>query len=196
MSLTKILRHPRLLPPFLLAAAFLLMGNAVYIHAKAQLAQVLIARAWNRSLESPDEVFKPWGWADTAPVLVLQWEDAEAQTNNLYVLNAANGSALAFAPGLLSETSESAGVLKVIAGHRDTHFAFLEQVQAGDTFKVQDKSGQWKAYIVAETTIADATNSSLYVDTSVDALVLITCYPFHAINPGGPLRYLVKAYPA
>jgi sortase A len=185
-----------LLPPFLLAAAFLLIGNALYIHAKAQLAQVLIARAWNRSLESPDQVFKPWRWADKSPVLLLQWQGANAGTNDLYVLDGANGSALAFAPGLLSETAESSFGLKVIAGHRDTHFAFLEHLKAGDMFKVQDKSGQWREYIVAQISIADTTNSSLYVDPSVDALLLITCYPFHAVDPGGPLRYLVKAYPA
>jgi sortase A len=195
MSTIRFLNYPRLLPPFLLAAAFLLVGNALYIHAKALLAQVLIARAWDRSLASPDEVFKPWRWADTSPVLLLQWQDADARTNELYVLDGANGSVLAFAPGLLSEMSKNRFGLKVIAGHRDTHFAFLEHVKAGDMVKVQDKSGQWREYVVSETTIADTTNSSLYVDPSVDALLLITCYPFHAVNPGGPLRYLVKAYP-
>ena len=195
MAITKILRSPRLLPPLLLAAAFLLIGNGLYIHAKAQLAQVLIAHAWNRSLESPDEVFKPWRWADTTPMLVLQWQSADAQTHDLFVLDGANGSALAFAPGLLSGTFAGEAVLKVIAGHRDTHFAFLEHVKPGDTFRVQEKSGRWREYVVAETTVADASQSSLYVDTSIDALLLITCYPFHAIDPGGPLRYLVKAYP-
>lgn len=196
MATTKTLWCPRLLPPMLLAAAFLFICNALYIHAKAQLAQVLIARAWQRSLEAPHETFKPWRWADTSPVLLLRWQDLDARNNDLYVLDGANGSALAFAPGLLSETFHNGDGLKVIAGHRDTHFAFLEHLHAGDTLGVQDKSGQWRNYLVAETSIVDTTNSSLYVNPSVDALLLITCYPFHALDPGGPLRYLVKAYPA
>jgi sortase A len=195
MTIATIFRRSGLLPALLLAAAFLLVGNALYIHLKAQLAQLLIAQAWKHSLEAPDEVFKPWRWADTSPVLRLQWEDADARIDDLYVLDGAHGSALAFAPGLLNEIPESGAGPKVIAGHRDTHFAFLEHVQPGDTIRVQDKSGQWRVYVVAATSIADTTNSSMYVDTSVDALVLITCYPFHAVNPGGPFRYLVTAYP-
>jgi sortase A len=181
----------------LLAVAFLFIGEALYIHAKAQLAQVLIARAWQHSLASPTDVFKPWRWADTSPVLLLQWQaaDAHTDTDTLYVLDGANGSALAFGPGLLSENVGSGAGLKVIAGHRDTHFAFLEQVQIGDTFRLQNKAGTWREYAVTEASIVDTTNSSLFVDSSVDALLLITCYPFHALNPGGPLRYLVKAYP-
>jgi sortase (surface protein transpeptidase) len=27
----------------------------------------------------------------------------------------------------------------------------------------------------------------------VKQLTLITCYPFHAITPGGPMRYVVRA---
>lgn len=195
-SITQFFRRPELLAPLLLAAAFLFTGNALYIHAKAQLAQVLIARAWHHSLEAPDEVFKPWQWADTAPVLLLQWQDSDERTTDLYVLDGAHGSALAFGPGLLDTAMQSGIGLKVIAGHRDTHFAFLEHLQPGNELKLQDKTGQWRRYIVAETTIADVTTSALYVDMSVDALLLITCYPFHALSSGGPLRYLVKAYPA
>lgn len=189
-------RSSRLLPPLLVAAAFLFAGKALYIHAKAQLAQMLIAHAWQRSLEAPAELFKPWRWADTTPVLLLRWHDTAAYHHDLYVLDGANGSALAFAPGLLSAATQSGTGLKVIAGHRDTHFAFLENLQAGTILDVQDKSGQWRSYAVAETTIVDITNSPLSVDPAADALLLITCYPFHALDPGGPLRYLVTAYPA
>jgi sortase A len=30
-------------------------------------------------------------------------------------------------------------------------------------------------------------------DTLVPTLTLVTCYPFDAIDPGGPLRYVVVA---
>jgi sortase A len=114
----------------------------------------------------------------------------------LYVLAGADSSSLAFGPGLLSGPADSGSGLKVVAAHRDTHFAFLEQLQTGDTINLQDAGGKSQTYVVAETAVADTRTSSLYVDTSVDGLLLITCYPFHALNPGGPLRYLVKAYPA
>ena len=187
---------PDLLPPMLLAIALLFWGQAAWIYAKAQVAQVLIAHAWDRSLAAPEEHHKPWTWADTWPVLRLQWEGDNAKRENLYVLANADGSSLAFGPGLLSGPADSAAGLKVIAAHRDTHFAFLEQLQAGDKISVQDKAGEWRVYEVAEINIVDIRNSRLAVNPGIDALLLITCYPFNALNAGGPLRYLVQAFPA
>ena len=36
-------------------------------------------------------------------------------------------------------------------------------------------------------------SSNIPRDTAVPTLTLVTCYPFDAINPGGPLRYVVVA---
>ncbi|MES2623684.1 MAG: class GN sortase [Pseudomonadota bacterium] len=184
-----------LLPCVMLIAALLFWGQGLWIYAKAQFAQVLIADAWQRSLVQPDRIHKPWQWADTWPVLRLQWQRLDAASEDLYVLSGADGSALAFGPGLLSAESASSEGLKVIAAHRDTHFEFLQDVNTGDTLSLQDISGAWHDYRVDDITIVDSRDSPLIVNSSVDGLLLITCYPFHAVNPGGPLRYLVTAYP-
>jgi sortase A len=192
----KFLRHRELLSLLFLAVALSFWGQATWIHAKAQLAQALIARAWNLSLAVPHEQHKPWQWADTWPVLRLQWHGDDADSEDVYVLAAADGSSLAFGPGLLSGSAQTGAGLKVIAAHRDTHFAFLEQLQTGDTISLQDATGKSQTYVVAETRIVDTRTSPLFVDASVDGLLLITCYPFRALDTGGPLRYLVQAYPA
>ena len=41
-----------------------LFGNGVYLYAKARVAQLLLARAWSRTLHGEHDV-KPWSWADT-----------------------------------------------------------------------------------------------------------------------------------
>ncbi len=41
--------------------------------------------------------------------------------------------------------------------------------------------------------VADHRELRIPRDTTVPALTLVTCYPFDAINPGGPLRYVVVA---
>jgi hypothetical protein len=57
----------------LAAAALLLvlgvwqLGEGLYIQAKAQLAQILVRSAWERTLAGERQV-KPWPWADTWPV--------------------------------------------------------------------------------------------------------------------------------
>ena len=48
-------------------------------------------------------------------------------------------------------------------------------------------------YIVRELAVVDARRAVIRNDTDVDHLVLLTCYPFDAITPGGPLRYVVAA---
>ena len=41
--------------------------------------------------------------------------------------------------------------------------------------------------------MVDSRQTRLAHHDDVEALILTTCFPFDAILPGGPLRYLVKA---
>src|SRR5207247_3068371 len=56
----------------LAVAGLLLFGNGMLLYAKAQLAQVLLERAWARTLQGEQDV-KPWRWADTCPIARLQF---------------------------------------------------------------------------------------------------------------------------
>jgi sortase A len=46
---------------------------------------------------------------------------------------------------------------------------------------------------VRRTYVADFRALDIPRDTPIPTLTLVTCYPFDAINPGGPLRYVVVA---
>ncbi|MFP6625625.1 MAG: sortase, partial [Deltaproteobacteria bacterium] len=95
------------------------IGGAVYIHAKAELSQVLLKRAWARTLEY-GEPSRPWPWADTWPVARLR---VPRLGIDQVVLAGASGASLAFAPGHLSGTASPGETgSTVISGHRDTHF--------------------------------------------------------------------------
>jgi sortase A len=41
--------------------------------------------------------------------------------------------------------------------------------------------------------VVDSRRSSLLLDTEQSVLSLVTCYPFDAPEPGGPMRYVVTA---
>jgi sortase A len=170
------------------------LGHGVWIHAKARLAQQLLQRAWARTLAGESEV-KPWPWADTFPVARLR---VPAHGVDLVVLEGVSGRTLAFAPGHASGTARpGAPGLTVISGHRDTHFRFLERLRAGDEI-VLDTPGRAPAHFsVRQARVVDARTAVIARDTGdVPALVLLTCYPFDALSPGGPLRYIVAAGPA
>lgn len=170
-----------LVPLLLTGAALYFGGHAGYIYAKAMLAQVLIQRAWQESLATGRQV-KPWSWADTWPVARMVVPDLRV---NLYVLAGDNGSSLAFGPGRRPGTN-------MISGHRDTHFHFLQRLRPGQTIRLQERSGRWHRYRVTATTVV---NEAVELAPARDpfTLILVTCYPFNAIVPGGPLRYVVYA---
>ena len=174
-----------------LAGSLWQFGGAGYIHVKAVLAQTLLRDAWARTLVDTQPV-KPWPWADTWPVARLL---APRHAQDLIVLAGASGRTLAFAPGHLNGTAtpEQTG-RTIIAGHRDTHFAFLREIQPGDELRLQDHTGVTHRFMVSDTRVVDSQSTQLSLD-GVKELVLVTCYPFDALSAGGPLRFVVFARP-
>lgn len=176
------------MPYLLLAASIYFWGSAIWIHAKAQLAQQLIERSWEQTLQHGNTT-KPWAWADTRPVARLSFPN---HNTALYVLAGVNGSSLAFGPGMDLQSSQENFV---IHGHRDTHFALLQTLQPGEQVQLQLSSGDIKTFTIASTAVVDATKQQLLIDKNEALLQLVTCYPFNTITSGGPLRYVVLATP-
>jgi sortase A len=187
----RFLRHAAAALGILLVGAGLWqLGTAGTIHAKAWFAQVLLTRAWAATLAGAAAV-RPWPWADTHPVARLQ---VPALGVDQIVLADASGRTLAFGPGLLGGTAApgTAGHT-VLSGHRDTHFRFLENLVPGTALHLQRPDGAWRVYRVTGGEVIDARHARLARDDGVPILTLVTCYPFDALAPGGPLRYLVFA---
>ncbi|WP_101756900.1 class GN sortase [Oceanicoccus sp. KOV_DT_Chl] len=168
------------------------IADGLLIVMKAQLAQQLIGYAWEQSLRTGLNV-KPWPWADTWPVAKLQ---SEQLANDLYILKGAQGNALAFGPGWLDESVQpNQPGTKIVAAHRDTHFRFLHRLKNNDVLTLINKQGLSARYLVESTEVMDSVNEQLVVDKQLEQLLLITCYPFDAIEAGGPQRYIVRAMP-
>ena len=166
------------------------LGETAYIHAKAWLAQRLIAAAWDKSRESGVGV-KPWPWADTYPVARIE---APRQGVWLMVLSGASGRTLAFGPGHVAGTplpGENGN--SVVSGHRDTHFAFLRELRSGDVLMVQAANGGVARYVVSAVEVVHRKDMRVLLDAGDDRLTLVTCFPFDSPVPGGPLRYVVVA---
>ena len=166
------------------------MARGAYIHSKASLAQALIRRAWTKASKKGGAP-KPWPWADTTPVARLGAPDHRIE---LVVLEGASGRTLAFGPGHVTGTAipgEHGNV--VIGGHRDTHFRFLEDLKRDDLLLIEDRDRELIDYVVTDTAVVDRDRADLLGDFGDDRLTLVTCYPFDAIRPGGPERYVVTA---
>lgn len=174
----------------LLCFGFWQMGQGAYIPAKAWLAQELMQRAWIRSAAGETRV-APWPWADTWPVARLT---ARSGRVSLVVLAGGSGRTLAFGPGHLSASVLPGEIGNtVIAGHRDTHFRFLKDIEQGELLALESTNGQKHTYRIVATDIVDSRTDSLLLDTHAPTLSLVTCYPFDAREAGGPFRFVVTA---
>jgi len=174
----------------LLAAAAWHGCRAGWIEVKAHLAQHLVRRAW-RAAQAGGETARPWRWADTRPVARLSVPGRDV---DVIVLAGASGRTLAFGPGHVAGTPlPGARGNSVIAGHRDTHFAFLRGLRRGDALAVQRADGDTVEYRVAGTAVVDRLATEVMADAGDTRLTLVTCYPFDALRSGGPLRYVVTA---
>ena len=174
----------------LLCLGFWQLGQGAYIPAKAWLAQELMQRAWTRSADDNDHE-PPWPWADTWPVARLSAKSGEV---DLIVLAGGSGRTLAFGPGHLSSSALPGDPgNSVIAGHRDTHFSFLRDVEIGESLVIEKIGGRKHLYTVIGIDVVDARRGSLLLDTEMPVLTLVTCYPFEQAEAGGPMRYVVTA---
>jgi len=174
----------------LAVAACVAIASAFTILAKAHAGQALLEIAWKRA-QASGHAPAPWPWADTRPVAKLF---APRQEVERLLLAGANGRTLAWGPGI-ADGSARPGERgnAIVTAHRDTHFRFLADVAIGDALVVERADGVRVAYRIVATRIADAESLAIPRDADVPTLTLVTCWPFGAVNPGGPLRYVVVA---
>ncbi|MGI9343889.1 MAG: class GN sortase [Gammaproteobacteria bacterium] len=182
------------LTKLLLVAAITLTASqwseAGMIRAKAWLAPILIERAWTDS-QTHDVNVKPWPWADTWPVARLLVPRLDIEQ---FVLAGANGASLPFGPGHIAASSlpGAAGTIAV-AGHRDTHFAFLDRLTAGDVVVLEGRDGRRHRYRVRERMIVDSRTNAMQLGDQAEHLLLVTCEPTSALSARGPWRLVVAA---
>ena len=182
-----------LLPAALIALGGWQVTGGVWIHAKAVLAQVLLERAWQQTLDGGERV-RPWPWADTWPVARLAIPRLDS---SWIVLAGAHGRTLAFGPGW-SEGTALPGErgTAIVSGHRDTHFAALRQLARGDEVQVERPDGASVRYAIADLDVIDTRTAGIRASDDGQTLALVTCWPFDAITPGGPMRYVATAHTA
>lgn len=178
-----------------IAAGASLSSRALYLHAKAELAGVLIRRAWQETLRS-GKPRAPWPWADTYPIARLQ---IPRLGYDEMVLEGATPRTLAFGPArLLDAAAPGEPGNLVLAGHRTSWFLPLKNIRVGDGIRLewldQNHKLQGRNYRVSEVRIVDPKNTALLQPTAEDALTLITCYPF-GNHPTSPQRFIVRATP-
>jgi sortase A len=175
-----------------MAIGLVCIAEGSWIHAKAALAQALIVSAWSRQ-QAGQKNARPWPWADTTPLARLIVGDG-TNPEAFIVLEGTSGRNLAFGPA-----HDPASVLpgdlgnSVIEGHRDTHFVVLKATRVGRTLQVETAAGRRLRFQITDVRVVDSRNVRIALAADHPRITLVTCYPFNAILPGGPLRWVVTA---
>ncbi len=183
----------------ILKISTLIIGSLLCLHAswlpmKGWLAERLIAYSWHQSISFQHKV-KPWPWADTYPIAKISFERLNKQ---MVVLNGGDPTTLAFSAGAVAPFNQASGTQPfVVAGHRDSHFSFLNEVLMNDIISLADKHGQNQLYQVEAIDIVDASTGELSIWAEDSPLILITCYPFNALGSDSQTqkneRYIITA---
>jgi sortase A len=173
---------------------FLLMGYGIYEVASGRIYQVWKGRELDRALDTlppaprahravPYEQGSAIGRLDIPRLglSVVVLEGSDAGTLRLGVGRLRN-SALPSEPGNV-----------VIAGHRDTFFRSLREIQPGDEISLRTPEGAF-SYTVDWTKVVKPTDTSVIMPTTSAALTLVTCYPFYYVG-SAPERFIVRAQP-
>lgn len=170
--------------------AIVLIIQSMYMPAKAWLSQQLIAYSWEQG-QVNKKSSPPWPWADTAAIAKMS---VKRLNKSIVLLKGTDPTTLAFSAGVMHQYSTLNAVSPfVVAGHRDTHFSFLQDLKMKDVIALNDIQGKTQWYEVENIEVVDSNKMPLLLTEDAPSLTLITCYPFNAIRAGGSLRYVVNA---
>ena len=191
--MSRTTRALRLAAAVFLAGGLLALGYAAYIITEARTYQAIELRRFERARPATAV-----GSALAAqPPLVEGGPIGEIRIPRLHlaamVAQGDSAAILRLAVGHLADTAlpgESGNV--VLAGHRDTFFRPLKDVQVGDVITLDTRGGAF-TYRVESTAVVPPSDLKVIEPTRRRTLTLITCFPFAYIG-SAPNRFIVRAH--
>jgi len=154
----------------LLLSGLFLAGYGLLQPAKALLGQLLLERSFVAGGT------RPWPGADMRPVAKIKIERLGISR---LVVNRASGEGMAWAPGIVAGTTEpGSGSLSIIAGHRDSHMAFLGDVRIDDVITLDTLEQRGLKYTVSGAMVVDSSRWRPHIALEgQERLYLTTCWP-------------------
>jgi sortase A len=177
----------------LIVIGLLMTGYGVYNYSLSRLGQEEAQQQFAKEEEPvPPKVpapplYDPYKPGDPVAKLSIPRLD-----KTLYVIEGTDQGSLKKGPGHMPGTAlPGAAGNCVIAGHRDTHFRMLSEVQVGDEVDLDTRYGTFK-YHIRSMHVVLPTNVSSLKPTRDPELHLITCYPFYFVGHA-PKRMVIEA---
>ena len=178
----------RRLSQFLFICGILILIKPLYFYSKGYVAQILLDHAWKRTVQTRSPQLA-WPWAETHPVGKIYFPKMD---EFFTILDGTTTEALAFGPGLVEGTSYPGEAGNIcIAGHRDTFFNNIQNLDIGDIIRIDYVDSQ-QLFQIENTRVVQPEDTRWLAPSDSTLLTLITCYPFNYIGDA-PDRYIVRA---
>jgi sortase A len=170
----------------LFAVAILLLGYCGYVALDTWVFQARESAELERFV--PDQAVLP----AVSPDGLIGRMEVERLGVSVVVMEGTSNKTLRRAVGHIAGTALPGGPGNVgIAGHRDTFFRPLRNIQADDIITLTTRAGSYR-YRVVSTKIVDPDNVSVLNSDGSEVLTLVTCYPFYYVG-SAPERFIVRA---
>jgi sortase A len=170
----------------LLAVGVVLLGYCAFVLVDTWIFQARESAALERFVPvqaSPSAVF---------PDGVIGRMEVERLGVSVIVMEGTSGKTLRRAVGHIAGTGLPGQPGNVgIAGHRDTFFRPLRNIQGGDIITLTTPRDTYR-YRVVSTEIVDPDNVAVLNPDRNEILTLVTCYPFYFLG-SAPQRFIVRA---
>lgn len=171
---------------FLVMAGLLLISYVSSQYWQMDAGQRELASAWRQqNARPPGNATK--SDADALVRLIIEKINLDA-----VIVKGTSRKVLKLGPGHMEDSAlPGSSGNSVIAGHRDTFFHRLDELQPGDEIVLRRQSKVYR-YEVTERRIVEPTDLSPLRPSLSAQLTLITCYPMHYVGPA-PKRLVVVA---
>ncbi len=94
---------------------------------------------------------------------------------------------------IMIRRGDEATPVTILSAHRDTHFEFVRDLQAGDVVSLRSDNGEIEQYRVVRFETVRWDSFSYPLNPARPLLALATCYPFGGTEYGGPWRRVAWA---
>jgi len=182
----------RIFSSLLIVIGLFIAGLGLHSISETRQAEKQAQEEWDRQIAArpataPAEVPRPLHKGDMVARLSIERLNSE-----WVVLEGADPSELKRGPGHLIDSAlpGSRGNC-VIAGHRDTQFRALRNVEIGEEISLET-GGRTYRYRVINREVVAPTDTSALDPTEKPTLTLVTCYPFYYVGPA-PKRFVIRA---
>jgi sortase A len=182
----------------LIVVGVICLGYYIYVYAEARLYQAFEDKQLDAILNSAP----PTPPATSAAPVPQRAEPLTGSTIgrieiprlgvSAVIRAGSDARTLRLAVGFIPGTSLPGELGNVgLAGHRDTFFRKLRDINPDDEIRVTTKDGVFH-YYVQRTKIVQPKDVWVLNATSYPALTLVTCYPFNYVG-SAPQRFIVRA---